>query len=182
MKTKQSELNGQQQRATWHLLPGCLLPLLMGMVLAGCTHNGKVAAVAGEGQPTANVGSARESEPPTKPGALYIRATASPASCAEGERTTITAVVLNDQGKSVPGAFVEISAGGGRFLASADAPYDPKGRLHGPYSASGTSDQAGRFVTWWVVNPAAAGYVLGIQANKEGWVGARTNLEIVIKH
>ncbi len=55
MKPKQSELIGQQQRATWHLLPGCLLPLLMGMVLAGCTHSGKVAAVAGEGQPAVNV-------------------------------------------------------------------------------------------------------------------------------
>jgi hypothetical protein len=181
MKPKQSELNGKQQRATRHLRGLWLLPLLIGLVLAGCRHNGKVAAVAGEGQPTANVSRTRDSEPPPKSDNLSIRATASPASCAEGESTTITAIVLDDRGAPAPGAFVQISAGGGRFLSSADATYDPKARLHGPYSASGTSDQAGRFMTWWVVNPAAAGYVMSIQAKKEGWGGAQTNLLITIK-
>jgi len=181
MKPRQSESDGEQHRATRHVLRLCLLPLLMGMVLAGCKQKGKVAAVAGEGQSTTNLSGTRMPEPAPESGGLSIRATASPASCAVGERTTITAVVLDGHGKPAPGANVQISAGGGRFLSSADATYDPKARLHGPYSASGTSDQAGRFVTWWVVNPAAAGYVMSIQAKKEGWVEAQTNLEITIK-
>ena len=92
-----------------------------------------------------------------------------------------SAVVSDGHGKPVPGAMVQISAGGGRFLPGPDDPYDPKARLHGPYSASGTSDQEGRFVTWWVVNPATRGYVMDIRATKESWGEAQTNLQIVIK-
>ena len=44
MKTKQSELNGQQGRATRHFLRLCLLPLFMVVVCAGCKQDAKVAA------------------------------------------------------------------------------------------------------------------------------------------
>ena len=44
MKTKQNELNGEQRRATRHLLHLCLLPLFMVMVWAGCKQEAKVAA------------------------------------------------------------------------------------------------------------------------------------------
>jgi hypothetical protein len=95
--------------------------------------------------------------------------------------STITTVVSVGQGKPVSGAKVQVSAGGGRFLPSSDAPYDPKARLHGPYSVSGTSDREGRFVTWWVVNPAAPAYALEIRASTESQGEAQTNLKIFIK-
>jgi hypothetical protein len=43
MKTKQDELNGEQQRATRHLLQWCLLLLCVVMVWAGCKQETKVA-------------------------------------------------------------------------------------------------------------------------------------------
>jgi hypothetical protein len=44
MKTKPNELNGEQRRATRHLLHWCLLPLFTIMVWAGCRQEAKVAA------------------------------------------------------------------------------------------------------------------------------------------
>jgi hypothetical protein len=44
MKTKQNELNGEQGRATRHLLQLCLLSLFMAMVWTGCKQEAKVAA------------------------------------------------------------------------------------------------------------------------------------------
>jgi hypothetical protein len=157
-----------------------LLLILMVVVWVGCKQNAKVGEEAVESRLTTNFSSASTSEPAPESRVLSIRATASPASCTVGERTTITAVVFDGQGKPAPGAKVQVSAGGGRFLPGPDDPYDPKTRLHGPYSASGTSDQEGRFVTWWVVNPATASYVLDIRATKESWGEAQTNLQIVI--
>ena len=181
MKPKQSELNSGRRPATPHLLQLLLPPLLMVVVWAGCRQDAKVADEAGESRLTTNLSSSREPEPAPESRALSLRATASPASCAVAEKTTITAVVLDGHGKPAPGAKVQISAGGGRFLPSPDTSYDPKARLHGPYSASGSSDQEGRFVTWWVVNPATAAYVMDIRATKEGWGEAQTNLSIAIK-
>jgi hypothetical protein len=112
---------------------------------------------------------------------LIAEATASPSSCAAGEKTTITIVVSDGLRKPIPGAKVQIAAGGGRFLSGPDDPYDPRARLHGPYSASGTSDQEGRFVTWWVVNPAAPAYVMDIRATAESRGEAQTTLQIAIK-
>ena len=43
MKTTQSELNGEQRRATRHFLQLCLLPLFMAMVWTGCKQEAKVA-------------------------------------------------------------------------------------------------------------------------------------------
>jgi hypothetical protein len=44
MKTKQKELNGEQPRATRHLLHLCLLPLFTVIIWAGCKQDAKVAA------------------------------------------------------------------------------------------------------------------------------------------
>jgi hypothetical protein len=44
MKTKQSELNGQQGQATRHFLRLCVLPMFMVVVCAGCKQDAKVAA------------------------------------------------------------------------------------------------------------------------------------------
>ena len=44
MKSKQSELNGERRPATRHFLLWCFLPLLMGVVWAGCKQEAKVAA------------------------------------------------------------------------------------------------------------------------------------------
>jgi hypothetical protein len=179
MKPRPNELNGGRRPATRHSLQLFLLPMLMVVVWVGCKQDAKVAEDAAESRPATNLSSTSEPAPESR--VLSIRATASPASCTVGERTTITAVVIDGQGKPAPGAKVQVSAGGGRFLPGPDDPYDPKARLHGPYSASGTSDQEGRFVTWWVVNPAAPAYVMDIRATKETWSEAQTNLQIVIK-
>jgi hypothetical protein len=181
MRPEPNDLSGRRRPATRHLLQAFLLPVLMVGVWVGCRQNAKVAEDAAESRPATNLSNRGTSEPAPESRVLSIRATASPASCTVGERTTITAVVFDGQGKPAPGAKVQVSAGGGRFLPGLDAPYDPKARLHGPYSASGASDQEGRFVTWWVVNPATASYVMDIRATKEGCGEAQTNLQIVIK-
>jgi hypothetical protein len=165
---------------TLQLLQLFLLPGLMAVLWVGCKQGSNSAVGTGESRLT-NSSDVRTSEPVIETGVLSVRATASPASCAVGERTTITAVVSVGQGKPVPGAKVQIAAGGGRFLSSSDEPYDPKARLHGPYSVSGTSDREGRFVTWWVVNPAAPAYALDIRASSESQGEAQTNLQIVMK-
>ncbi len=181
MTPKPNDLSARRRPATGHFLQLFTVPILMLAVWVGCEQEAKVADVASESRLATNLSSTRTSKPAPEPRVLFIRATASPASCAVGERTTITAVVSDGQGKPAPGAKVQISAGGGRFLPGPDDPYDPKARLHGPYSVSGSSDQEGRFVTWWVVNPAAPGYVMDIRATKESWGDAQTNLQIVIK-
>jgi len=181
MKPKPNEPNSGRRSARQQLLQLFLLPILMAVVWVGCKQDAKVADKAGESRLPTDPSSIHTSEPAPESGILSIRATASPASCAVGERTTITAVVYDGHGQPAPGAKVRISAGGGRFLSSSDAPYDSKARLHGPYSVSGTSDQEGRFVTWWVVNPAAPAYVLDIRATTESWGEVQTNLQIVIK-
>ena len=181
MRPKPNDLGGRRRPVTRHLLQVFLLPILMIGVWVGCRHGAKVTNQAGESRPATSLSNTRTSEPAPESRVLFIRGTASPASCAVGEKTTITAVISDGQGKPAAGAKVQISAGGGRFLPGPDDPYDPKARLHGPYSASGTTDQEGRFVTWWVVNPAAPVYVMGIRATKESWGEAQTNLEIIIK-
>jgi hypothetical protein len=181
MKPKPNEPSGGRRSVTQPLLQLFLLTILMAVVCVGCKSDAKVAHKTDKTRFATHLSSTDTPEPAPGSGILSIRATATPASCTVGERTTITTVVSDGRGKPAPGVKVLISAGGGRFLPGPDAPYDPKARLHGPYSASGISDQEGRFVTWWVVNPAAPAYVMGIRATKESWSEAQTNLQIVIK-
>ena len=112
---------------------------------------------------------------------IMLEVVNTPGTIAAGEKTTITVTVRDGDHNLLSGANVAISAGGGRFLPTADAPFDPKDRLHGPYSAAGTTDQKGQLTTWWVVNPAASGYGLSITASKEGYTDGTTELAIKLK-
>ena len=112
---------------------------------------------------------------------ITIDVVCNPEGVAPGEKTTITVTVRSEDGRLLPGAKVTVKAGGGKFLPSSDAPFDPKSRLHAPYSAEGISDEKGRFTTWWVCNPCAPGYNLGIEASKEGFGGGRIEHAIRIK-
>jgi hypothetical protein len=94
---------------------------------------------------------------------------------------TITVTVRNGNREPLPGARVTLSTGGGKFLAKADTPFDPKARLHAPYTAEGTTDKNGQFTTWWVVNPAAASYELRIEVSKRGYIGTQAKETIQIK-
>jgi hypothetical protein len=113
--------------------------------------------------------------------AISIEVIATPKAVAPGEKATITVTVRTGDNRLLPGAKVTIAAGGGRFLAAADTPFDPKSRLHEPYSATGTTDKEGQFMTWWVVNPAAAGYQFSIEATREGYTGSKATLLIKTK-
>lgn len=112
---------------------------------------------------------------------LGLRAFASPDQVAPGEKTTITVIVTDRNGQAVGGASVKVSSGGGRFFSRPDEPYDPRARLHGPYEATGTSDANGRFTTWWAVNPAAAAYVMEVEATHEGHLPVRESLRIPVR-
>lgn len=81
----------------------------------------------------------------------------------------------------LPDAKVTTSAGGGKFFPKPDTPFDPKDRLHGPFSATGTTNEKGQFTTWWVCNPAAPGYGLNIEASKEGHTSGKAEYTIRIK-
>ena len=112
---------------------------------------------------------------------IIVEVSGEPQTVAPGEKTTITVTVRAGDRSLLSGAKVTISAGGGKFLPKADAPFDPKDRLHGPFSATGTTNDQGQWTTWWVCNPAASGYALGIEASKEGYVGGRAKHVIPIK-
>jgi hypothetical protein len=112
---------------------------------------------------------------------IVLGVVGTPEEVAPGEKTTITVTVRAGDGSPLANARVAVSSGGGRFLPKADEPFDPKDRLHGPYKATGTTDEKGRFTTWWVCNPAAPGYVLGIEATKEGYTSGKAHWTIRIK-
>jgi hypothetical protein len=113
--------------------------------------------------------------------AMNINAVVLPPAVSSGEKATITISARDANGAPVTGATVEVGAGGGKFLPTADTPYDPRSRLHEPYSASGFTDGQGRFMTWWVVNPAARSYELTAKASKEGYTEAKTQFNINVQ-
>jgi hypothetical protein len=113
--------------------------------------------------------------------AILVEVVANPKTVSPGEKTTLTVTVRAGDRSLLPGAKVMITAGGGKFLATANEPFDPKERLHSPYSATGLSNARGQFTTWWVVNPAAPGYGLSIDASKEGFTAVRVKHTIRIK-
>ena len=111
---------------------------------------------------------------------IIVDVVANPRSVAAGEKTTITVKVRGGDYAALQGANVSVAAGGGKFLPTADTPFDPSERLHSPYSATGTTGKTGEFTTWWVVNPAAPAYNLGINVSKVGYISAKTDLLIKI--
>jgi hypothetical protein len=112
---------------------------------------------------------------------IIVEVSGKPRTVAAGERMTITVTVRAGDRSLLPGARVSISAGGGRFLPKADSRFDPKDRLHGPFSATGTANEQGQFTIWWVCNPAAPGYVLSLEATKDGYTAGKGELTITIK-
>ena len=111
---------------------------------------------------------------------LILRAIANPPAVSPGQRTRITITAQDENGSPLQGARVEVGAGGGKFLEGEKEPFDPKGRLQGPYSATGVTNETGNFYTWWVCNPCASGYGLAVKADKEGYTATRTDFQIKI--
>lgn len=130
-----------------------------------------IAARKSEDQPESQTGKSQ----------ILVEVSGNPKTVAPGEKTTLTVTVRAADGTPLSGANVTVSAGGGKFLPSADTSFDPESRLHSPYSATGTTDKQGQFTTWWVCNPCAAGYVLSVEASKGEDVSPRTEHRIVIK-
>jgi hypothetical protein len=112
---------------------------------------------------------------------IIVEVSSNPRTVAPGEKTTITVTVRAGDRSLLSGAKVTVSAGGGKFLPKSDTPFDPKDRLHGPFSAKGTANEKGQFTTWWVCNPAATGYVLRIEVSKEGYTSSKAEHAIPIK-
>lgn len=111
---------------------------------------------------------------------LKIGVQAFPSVVSPGQKSTITVNVLDGQNRVVSDAEVIVTAGGGKFLSSANTYYDPKSRLHGPYSATGRTNIDGKFTTWWVCNPCAAGYSISVRASKADYIDAEGEILIRI--
>jgi hypothetical protein len=114
---------------------------------------------------------------------LVVQSQATPATVTEGTKSKIQVQVVNEgTGASITGAAVRVLAGGGRFLAKADEEIPSTGRLHEPYEVSGLTDRDGVFTTWWVVRPGTSVYVMQVEAQKDGFAPASTNLQIRVAH
>lgn len=112
---------------------------------------------------------------------IQLSAVANPPTVASSEKTSISVMVRDADGAPLRDANVKLSAGGGKFLSSISESYDPKSRLHGPYSVDGKTDGAGLFTTWWVCNPCATAYVLSVEATKPDYLGGKSELTINIR-
>jgi hypothetical protein len=112
---------------------------------------------------------------------IIVEVSGNPRTVATGEKTTVTVTVRAGDRSLLQGAKVTVSAGGGKFLPKSDTPFNPKERLQGPYSATGTTDEKGQFTTWWVCNPGAAGYTLGVEASKESHTTGKAEWTIQVK-
>lgn len=112
---------------------------------------------------------------------LQLEVRATPPEVSRGQKSTIIVTVKDVQGNIVRDANVVIAAGGGKFLQNEDTPYNPRSRLHGPYSKTGMTDMRGKFITWWVCNPCASAYILSVEASKEGYLDARSEIKIQIR-
>ncbi|MBA7690698.1 hypothetical protein ES703_99229 [subsurface metagenome] len=111
---------------------------------------------------------------------LRLDAKATPPEVSPGQKSTIIVTVRDAQGHFVRDANVRVGAGGGKFLPREDTPYNPRSRLQGPYSKTGITNIDGKFLTWWVCNPCAKSYSLGVEAWKEGYLDA-ARIEITIQ-
>ena len=98
-----------------------------------------------------------------------------------GQKSTIIVTVRDAHDDLVRDANVVVAAGGGKFLQRANTPYNPKSRLHEPYSKSGSTNMRGEFMTWWVCNPCASAYFLSVKASKGGYLDAKSEFKIQIR-
>lgn len=111
---------------------------------------------------------------------ILLTALPQPASVRPGQRTCITIVARDSNGNPLPEVSIRVSAGGGRFLQENET-YDPRSRLHNPYSVTGKTDRDGRFKTYWVCNPCARGYGMVAEAEKDGFIPGKTEFNISIE-
>ena len=54
--------------------------------------------------------------------------------------------------------------------------------MHEPSEVSGLTDRDGVFTTWRVVRPGTSVYVMQVEAQKDGFAPASTNLQIRVAH
>jgi len=128
-------------------------------------------------QPTAARGA---SEPAQD--AIILTVTADPATVDEGQRCTITVRArLQSTDTALDGIAVRVTAGGGRFLASANGEIPSVGRLHGPYEAAGVTDASGTLTTWWVARPAAPAYALSVFAETHDLPPVRREVIVYVR-
>lgn len=113
--------------------------------------------------------------PPTEPPSpkyLHIsRTIVEPSPVPPGAIAAIYVYVMDENYQPVEGATVMVEAGGGKFLESETAWYDPNERLMGPFSSAGYTGLDGLYATWWVCNPCAPGYGMSVTINKDGYIG-----------
>ena len=111
---------------------------------------------------------------------LKINVAINPPSISPGEKTALTTTVQDSLGNPVLNATVVFSAGGGRYLSQTEK-YDPKSRLHGPYQTVGRTGMDGKFTTWWVCNPCAPAYVMGVESSKEDYISTKKSIKVSLK-
>jgi hypothetical protein len=104
-----------------------------------------------------------------------------PRTTAPGEKVAIVVTVRAGDRSLLPGAKVTVAAGGGNFLTKAGKAIDPKDRGSHPNSVTGTTDDKGRFTTWWVVTTGPGAYVLGIEAGKIDYISGQAEYSIRVK-
>jgi hypothetical protein len=111
---------------------------------------------------------------------LHMRTVAVPKSVRPGEKVALHVIVTDRNKNSVEGVKIVVSAGGGKFLETENAPYDPRANLMGPFRSAGLTSLAGEYTTWWVCNPCAPGYGLGVRATKDGYTKAVDEVSVKI--
>jgi uncharacterized GH25 family protein len=103
---------------------------------------------------------------PLRPqGKLIVHVDIDPPTVSLGQPTEIRVEVLSTPGNPLPGAHVEVSAGGGVFLDS------------GSTVVGGQTEGNGMFITPWKCDQCASAYVFNIEVNKpgfQGWKGEAT--------
>jgi uncharacterized GH25 family protein len=92
-------------------------------------------------------------------GTLIVHVGIHPPTVFAGQSTEIRLEVFSKPGTPLPGAHVEVSAGGGVFLDS------------GGTAVNGQTGDNGMFATPWKCDHCASAYVFNIEVNKPGFLG-----------
>ena len=99
---------------------------------------------------------------------LIVHVDIDPPTVSVGQPTDIRIEVLSAPGNPLPGAHIEISAGGGVFLDS------------GSTVVGGQTGGDGMYATPWKCDQCASAYVFNITVNKPGFQGWKPGLFTVI--